>query len=477
MSVLKANGEMPLYQEVADRMARLIEEGTFRVGDRIPSVRGLHRDWGVSITTAMEAYRQLENRGLIEARPQSGYYVRPRLSRMLKEPQTTAPECTPCTVSQDKLMLSIVRDMGNAKLHQFGAAIPNPDMLPIEKLNRIMATSMRRVGRRGISYVRSEGLAELRTELARRAVMAGCALTPEDFIVTNGATEAISLALRAVCKPGDAVAIESPAFFGTLRIIEGLGLRVLEIPTCPREGISLTALKYALGQHDIKAVICSPNFSNPTGGSMTEEDKGGLVALLGRMGIPLIEDDIYGDLPYDGERPRSAKSYDRNGGVILCSSVSKTLAPGWRIGWIAPGRWREAVERLKIQTNFSSAAPTQFAIAAFLAEGGYDHHLRRMRRALAKQNEWLQELVAESFPTDCRMTRPRGGYVLWVELEDHIDSVQLYEKAARAGVTFAPGVMFSSKGDYRNCLRLNSAFLTEDSRGGIETLGQLIREY
>ncbi|MCW3061434.1 MAG: GntR family transcriptional regulator [Capsulimonas sp.] len=461
-----------LYEEVAARVTRLIDEGTFQPGDRLSSVRKLSQQLQVSISTVMEAYRVLEDRGLIEARPQSGYYVRLARQEAPAEPEVSRPSRTPTAVSLSDFHGMLMRDIGNPNLLHLGAAIPNPELLPIGKLSRTIAAVTRRHGVLSVAYNGPLGAEALRVQIARRALGAGCTLSPDQILTTCGSQEAISLALRAVCQPGDTVAIESPVYYGILQCIEQLGLRALEIPTSPRTGISLEALRYALGENEVSACVVVSNFSNPLGGCMPDDHKRELVEMLSEREIPLIEDDIYGDIGFADERPKTCKAFDRDGWVILCSSYSKTLAPGYRVGWAVAGRFMDKMTRLKLTSSLACPTPTQLAVADFLANGGYDHHLRKIRKVYARQVLLMGQAVGRAFPAGTCVTRPEGGYVLWVECPPRVDALKLYEWALTAGMTIAPGPLFSAKQKYRNCIRLNAAFWSEDVERAIVRLGQ-----
>jgi DNA-binding transcriptional MocR family regulator len=464
-----------LYREVADGISRLIRQGTFRPGDRITSVRELSRQMGVSPTTVMAAYGLLENQGLIQARPQSGYYVCARtpdaqVSLALELP---TPAVVPTPLSISSICTMLMGDPRNRDLVPLGAAIPNPDLLPVDKLTKAFGSAIRRHSEQSVAYDFLPGHKGLRTQIARRAMTAGCLLTPDDIVTTQGGTEAFNLCLRAVCRPGDAVAVESPTFYGFLQSIEMLGLHALEIPAHPDHGISLDALGYALEHHRISACLLVSNFSNPLGSCISEEGKKNLVALLAARDVPLIEDDIYGDLSFDDERPQVAKAFDTKGLVLLCSSFSKTVAPGYRVGWVAPGRFQKQVERLKVLSNVATTTPTQLAMAEFLANGGYDHHLRKLRRAYREQTGRMAQGVTDYFPQGTRVTRPAGGFVLWVELPAQVDSLKLYECALQEGITIAPGPIFTTKQKYRNCIRLNAGYWSERTDRALATLGRL----
>jgi DNA-binding transcriptional MocR family regulator len=461
-----------LYEQVALRIAGLIAQGTFQTGSRVPSVRSLSRQFTVSKTTVLEAYALLEDRGMIAARPQSGYYVCPRLPEPLRAGGAPLPAPRPTAVDMGDLALMIYRDGGDPGLIQLGAAIPDPRNLPAERLTRMLAAETRRYREESLSYERPAGSIRLRTQIARRMLHAGCTVSPDDIIVTNGCTEAVSLALRAVCAPGATVVVESPTYFNTLQTIASLGLKALEIPAHPERGLNLETLRFVLEQHKVSACLFTCNFSNPLGSLMPDDGKRELVELLARHDIPLIEDDIYGDLTLAERRPTMAKAYDSREAVLLCSSFSKTIAPGYRVGWIVPGRFAARVERLKTVTSLTSAVPPQLAMAEFLANGGYDAHLRRLRRIYSRQLALLGQAVGNAFPEGTRVSRPEGGFVLWVEMPEAVDSVRLYEIARERGITFAPGPIFSARPDrYRNFLRLSAAFWSDQVADGIGLLG------
>jgi DNA-binding transcriptional MocR family regulator len=444
-----------LYDHVAGQIAQLIDRGTLQPGERIPSVRTLSRQQGVSISTVLQAYRLLEDRGLIEARPQSGYFVRPKRWTPPAEPTISRPAKQATEVNVGELIMRVMQASQNPSLIRLGAALPSPELLPTAQLNRCLSAVGRRSGVNGSEYSVPPGNLALRTQIARRALEAGCTLSPDEIVVTCGAMEAINLCLRVVAKAGDTIAIEAPTYFGILQCIESLGLKAVEIPTHPRDGVSLDALAYALETQPIKACLFVLNFNNPLGSCMPDANKARLVQMLVERNIPLIDDDIYGDLAFSGSRPRTAKSFDQTGLVLLCDSFSKTLAPGYRVGWCAPGRWQRQVEYLKFVTNVATATLPQMAVADFLANGGYNHHLRRIRRLYAEKVQRMSQALSESFPVGTRITRPTGGHVLWVEMPAGVNSLELFDRALAAGISIVPGPVFSAKGKFKNFIRLN----------------------
>ncbi len=463
-----------IYEKVATELGELIRQGTFRPGERIPSVRQLSRQRKISITTVLQAYQLLENQGLIETRPQSGYYVRSRLPPQLPEPEMSTPIQDPTLVSVRELVMMVLRDSTNPDLIQLGAAIPNTELVVPTKLNHIMASFSRQVKYQYNYYDIPPGNEALRIQIAQRAVGLGCNITHADVVTTSGCMEAFTLSLRAVCKPGDTVAIESPMYFGVLQVLESLGLRALEIPTHPRDGISLSALRFAVEHNPVQACLVLSNFNNPLGSCIPDENKQEMVALLARYAIPLIEGDVCGELYFSGVRPSVCKAYDRKGLVLLCSSFSKDLVPGYRVGWVVPGKFKATIEWLKYTTNVATSTLPQVAIAKFMESGGYDHHLRSIRRLYAGFVSQCSQAVMRYFPAGTRVTHPNGGFVLWVQLPDYSDSLELYKQALQAGITLAPGYMFSATPQYKNFIRLNAAWWSYETDRAMRRLGELV---
>ena len=465
-----------LYGEVADRVLALIESGTFRAGDKLPSIRTLSGRMAVSVNTVKEAYGLLETQRFLEARPQSGYYVRRAVPPLPKTAEPSGkPRLDPKEVGMCRVYGEVTRDGRNPAGASLAIALPAAELLPAAKRAEAFQTSWKTMGRSMTDYVHSPGLPLLREQIAQEGIQAGMVLSPDDIIVTTGASEAVTLALLALVRPGETIAVEAPTYFNFLSLLRELDIRVLEIPTSPEEGVNLDVLAWALDTHHVKAFVTIANFNNPLGFRMTDEKKKALVELCRTRGVPLIEDDLYGDLPFCGPRPRTCKSFDTDGNVLLISGYSKTLAPGYRIGWTAPGRWFEKIDKLKSLTAVATATPTQWAIARFLELGGYQRHLRTFRQRLADQVGAMAETVAASFPEGTRVSRPAGGYVLWVELPDDADTTALYERAYAEGIVFCPGEIFSASGKFRNALRLSAGIWSDEVRGAVERLGQLAR--
>ena len=465
-----------LYEQVAHQIAHLIEQGTLRPGERIPSVRRFSAQHCVSASTVMQAYALLEDRGVIEARPQSGYYVRHRFRELPPEPAISRPPLSASRVNVGDLVMRIHEALENPDIVPFGAACPSLDLLPSRKLNRTLGAILRRTNYAGVTYQSALGNQALRHQISRRALDWGYHFTTTDIVTTFGCTEALNLCLRAVAAPGDTIAVESPVYFGILQIIESLKMKAVEIPTDPKTGISLEALEAAMKKHMVKACLLTPTFQNPLGCCMPEENKKQLLKLIAHHDIPLIEDDIYGDLYHGADRPKPVKAFDKNGLVLLCSSFSKTLSAGYRIGWTAPGRFKARVERLKLTNTMATAPLLEMAIAEMLSNGGYDHYLRRIRKAYATQVQLTTQAICKYFPAGTKVTRPMGGFLLWVELPKTVNALTLYRKALAEKISIAPGPLFSAKQRYPNFIRLSCGHpWSEELARALARLGQLAR--
>jgi DNA-binding transcriptional MocR family regulator len=465
--------EVMLYEQLASEVGDAIRRGALRAGDRLPSVRRLADQRGVSVATVLSAYLELENAGLIEVRPKSGHYVRSRRGDELAAPRPCRRMSAPARPAVSDGVAQLIAAMRDLSLVPLGSAYLGADSLPIAALNKLAAGIAREMSTTGATYDPARGLTALRRQLARRSVAWGLSLHEDDFVTTIGATEALYLGLRAVARPGDAVAVESPTYFGVLQVIEALGMGAVEVPADPTTGLDLDALEEVLRGGRVRAVVAQTTATNPLGAVMPDEARRRLVRMIDRYDLPLIEDDVYGDLVFDGSRPRPAKAYDSSGRVLLCGSVSKTLAPGYRVGWIAPGRYQDEVERLKFAHTLAGPTLTQTAVAEFLAGGGYDRHLRRLRRLLASRVEQMRDAIAACFPAGCRVTAPLGGFVLWIELPAGVDSLLLQQRALDRGVSIAPGPIFSARGRFGNFVRLSCGGWSPRVEAGVQAVGEI----
>ncbi len=464
------------YEQLADLIVGMIEKGTLTPGSRLPSVRALSEEHGLSISTVLQAYRWLEDRGVLVARPQSGFYVAPTQGGTLALPSTPRVRTKASTVSISGAVSVLLEHASNSALVPLGCAVPDAQLLQSQKLDLALARAARQHGARYNVYGAPRGELNLRREISRRALRVGHALSPEDIVVTSGCTEAVTLALSVVARPGDTIAVESPTYFGLLHTLEVMGLKALELPTDASRGVDVDAFAKLLETEPVAACMLSSSFSNPLGSMMAEVDKRRLLELLAHHQVLLIEDDVYGEIHFGRERPRPFVALDGGANTIYCSSFSKSLAPGYRVGWIVPGPYAQQVMDHKLAYSLCGAVLPQVALADFLGSGAYDAHLRNLRRRLEENLMRMTRAIEASFPPDTKVSRPMGGFALWLELPRRIDSRALFDRAIEAGICFAPGDVFSASRRFRNCLRL-SAGHSWDARmeDGVKRLGQLAR--
>ncbi len=468
---------MSRYQELADQTEKLILEGVLRSGERLPSVRNACRIHDISPITVTQAYYLLESRGLIEARPKSGYFVRARLGKNLPEPEMTHPVGGSTELQVSDFIFQILDSVRDPSVVPLGSSFPSPYLFPLDKLGRFLATAARRFDPLATVTDLPPGNEELRRQLALRYLAQGANVSPQEIVITSGAMEGLNLCLQAITKPGDLIAIESPTFYAGLQASERLGLKVIEIPSHPREGVSLSALEDALRHHPIKACLFMLNFANPTGSRVWDESKKALLELLRRHDVPLIEDDVYNELYFGQQAPLCSKAEDRTGLVMHVSSFSKSLAPGYRLGWVAAGRYARNIQRQKLSLSLATTIPVQIAVADYLKHGGYENHLRHLRNTLALQEVALVQAIESYFPSGTKLARPQGGYFLWLELPAKVDTLLLHQQALGEGISIAPGPIFSAKREFSHHLRLN--FGHPDSErldAAMAKLGQLISQ-
>jgi len=467
---------MKLYEQLANSIAQSIQEGVLCRGDKLPSVRQASVSRDVSAATVLEAYYLLEARGLITARERSGYFV---TGGAVNIPSSPAPiiesqlESTEVDVSE--LVFEVLESIRLKSVVPLGSAFPSPLLFPRANLAKTMASSVQIMDPWASVDNLSAGDINLRRQIALRYMIDGLHVTADEIVVTNGALEALNLCLMAVARPGDTVLIESPTFYAALQSIERIGLRAVEIPSHPKDGIDLAAMERAILQHQPKACWLMTNFQNPLGSLLSNEKKQALVALITKYQLPLIEDDVYGELYFGDKRPVPAKAFDTEGLVMHCSSFSKCLAPGYRVGWVAPGRFAKMVARLKLTTTISASVPAQVAIAKYLQKGGYDKHLRSLRHALLMNQIKFVEAIERYFPAGTCLTLPQGGYFLWVKLPDGVNALELHKLALNNGISIAPGPIFSAQRHFSSYVRLNYGHIW-DARieAALATLGTLV---
>lgn len=467
---------MNLYETLAADIESQVARGVLLEGEKLPSVRQTSQRRGLSVSTVLRAYSLLESMGVIESRPQSGHFVRvrPRKAALGAAAPAAAPLVLSSEVDVSRLVLSTLRTIRSQGAVPLGSPYPDPAPFPWPRISRYANAIARRSQHWSVIDDLPPGNPQLIRQIARRHMENGMAVDPSEIIVTVGATEAINLCLQAVARPGDTIAVESPTFYAMLHAIERMGMRALEVPTDPRQGISIEALRAILAQQKVAACMVMPNFQNPLGFLMPDQRKRELVELLAAHDIPAIENDVYSELYYGETHPSALKSFDSKGLVLYCSSFSKSLTANYRIGWALPGRYTAQVEKLKFLNTLTTASLPQLAIADYLQNDGYDRHLRKVRKGYAQRARMMAAAVQRFFPAGTRVSEPQGGYVLWVELPRGVDAMKLYVLALERKITVGPGHMFSARGSYANCIRLNFSYpWSKEIEEALRMLGRL----
>ncbi|MBA4850833.1 PLP-dependent aminotransferase family protein [Emticicia sp. BO119] len=474
----KAPDKYFLYERIAKNIEQQILKGILKIGDRVPSLRIVCREYGVSQSTALQAYYLLESQSLIEARPQSGYFVCNSPKKMLDIPPASKPSDYLFEGTIDSLVSRVYDNIGlNEKYIPLSLGVPAMELLPTAKLNKCLVQATRQMEGCGVSLEHPQGNEKLRKQIVRWAFAMEANLSQDNIITTSGCLNAISYCLMALTEPGDTIVLESPISFGMIQVAQSLKLNIIELPCHTETGIDLTMLEETLRGTSVKLILLISNFSNPVGSCMPDENKKLLVELIEKYHIPLIENDINADVYFGSQRPKSCKTFDKNGLVLWCGSVSKSLAPGYRVGWVEPGRFKEQVLKKKLYHGISTTGITEEAIAIFLENGRYEAHLRKLRNQVHLNYLHYVRAINEFFPEGTKASRPGGGFVLWLELDKRIDTVELYERAINRRISIAPGKMFTLRNQFGNCLRLNFGLnWDEQTSGALRILGQLAKD-
>lgn len=478
MKLLDKSSSAYLYQQVIDFIEHQQKIGALHPGDKLPSLRKLSRQFDISVPTVKQAYIELERQGQVCAKPQSGYYLQAVQARTLKPRPAKWAQCDPVEVQSRSMIEQVHAAVHLPDTVALGISNPIQAHPPDKALARLMRSVLSKVSEKAVSYGPVTGDAKLRMQLAFRYQEQGVEINPDDIVITNGAQEALSIALQCVAKRGDVIAIESPCFFGIIELIESLGMRALEVYTCTQDGVCLEDLMEAINQYEITACLFSTAINNPLGSMKTDEQRQAMVSLLERHDIPLIEDEVYSEIYFSASKPKPAQLYSEKGLVMTCSSFSKTAAPGYRIGWLLPGKFEEQAKRIKRAQSASTPMLQQWTLNEYLLSGDYDRHLCVLRKTLAYNCERMRALIAEHFPPEVCISKPLGGSVLWLRCQSHVKTGEFFQQALAQGVSFAPGAIFSPSGKYQNYMRVSYGVQWgEDVETAIKVLGQLVYEY
>jgi len=471
---------MKLYENLALELENQIRSGSLRYGERLPSIRAQSDAHGLSPGTVVEAYAWLEERGLIEPRPRSGYFVTaPRVDTPTPESDVESVYLPPEDPSPEELIHALRQAIYDPKILPLGIATPAAEFFPNAQVDRILKKVLREEPTTLSDYIYPPGTIAFRRAISSRYRKLHVESEWKDAISTSGATESIGLALRAVANPGDVVLLESPTYFGIIQLVRTMGYGIYEAPLHPTNGLDpeeLLRAKRKIGSR-LKAAVLVPNHSNPLGLAMSDDRKKELVLAAQKTGITLIEDEVYADLSFADRRPKPLKAFDPDDSVILCGSFSKTISPSVRAGYLLNSRHHEALFAQKSTVSSGVSTLAEETLALFLKDGFYERHLARVTREYQRLLGLYTSTIIQSFPDGTRVSRPAGGYVLWVQLPGEIDSRLLQRRALEKRINIASGVLFSPQGAFQSCIRMNFAFpFTPQIERGIRTLGALAME-
>ena len=463
---------MARYEELAKDIRTQIANNTWRSGEKIPSVRMSCRNYNVSNSTVLQAYQLLESEGWIIAKPQSGYFVAPKVDGVDYQP----PVAREKKAINDRLF-DFLKSSSAEGIVPFGSAFPDPDLFPLPTLTRNLASAGRKMTGASVINNLPPGSESLRRQIAQRYLQQGISVNHQDVVITSGAMEALNLSLQTVTQSGDHVVIESPAFYGALQAVERLGLKPIEVDVCPVKGLDIEQFEFVLKNNNVKACWLMTTFQNPTGTSLSDEAKRRVVEIAEQNNTYIIEDDVYGDLYHEGHKPKPLKASDKTDSVLLCGSYSKSLCPGYRVGWVVNARFNDAIQKLQLLSTLSSSAPVQLGVTHFLTHESYDNHLRKLRKSLLERKARFIEVIKQYFPHSIKIEDPAGGYFIWIRFNSGFDSQQLHQLAIAQGISVASGDLFSEQGRVDNAIRLNFSYeLTQERENALVLLGKLAHQ-
>ncbi|RLV59287.1 PLP-dependent aminotransferase family protein [Parashewanella curva] len=467
---------MSKYEQLMASIRNQINDGVWEVGEKLPSLRKQSSLSGLSLMTVLNAYQALESQGLVVSHPRSGYLVAPKIIPP-EYKKTKANYHAAEHIDSNDLIFDVLQTSRQPGLINFGSAYPDPSLYPRTQINRSLATAAKTMPTSAMLDNFPPGNEELRHIISKRYATQGMSVSPDEIVITSGALEGLNLCLQSVTKPGDWVIVESPTFYGSIQSLQKLGLKALAIRTHPQTGIDLEALEVALKTHDVKACWLMTNHQNPLGFTLPLENKKKLATILNRYQTYLIEDDVYNELFSSNQKPLPAKALEHSAMTMHCSSFSKSLVAGFRIGWVAAGSQAKSIQKLQLMTSMAASAPMQLAMTRFLTTKSYETHLRQLRRTLAQRKYSMWKVLNQYMPSDVNITFSEGGYFLWVELPEHINAYDLYLNALKHNIHIAPGTMFSLTDQFEHCFRLNASFeCTDEYVEGIKILAELIKQ-
>ncbi len=447
-------------ERLAHNIKRLIEDGSLKAHEKLPSLRDQVQRSGLSLMTVLNAYQELESQGLVYSVEKSGFFVSEMVTEFAaKRPPSTQPVISlNAKVEINSLVFNYLKSIQPNHIVPLGSAFPNHLLLNPPKLIQIMGQLTRNKHNYGQNNNLPPGNLELRKLIAQRYSMQGIPTQPDDIVITSGCLDALNLSLQAITQPGDYICLQQTIFYGAWQVAERLGLKVVTIPAHPQDGFDLEAFEQAIKTYPIKVCWFMLNCHNPIGFTVSEKIKYQIAKLLHEYQIYLIEDDVYEELFYRGAKPLSMKYYDQQNLVLHCSSFSKTLGPSFRIGWVYAGRFSKYIQHLQLMSTISANSLMQNALVEFISNHHYEKHLRTLRRNLEKNKNRFFEYLKKHLPATCEIDHYSGGYFLWITLPTHVNSMQIYENLIQVDIGIAPSQLFSIHDTHHNHLRLNCSF-------------------
>lgn len=440
-------------EQLAHSLKLLIENGTWKAHEKLPSLRQQVEQSGLSLITVMNAYQELEAQGLIYSKEKSGYFV---VEQSSDHPTTL--HVINETVEINSVVFKYLKSTQSEHIIPLGSAFPNSQLLYSAKLIQTLG----QLARQRRSYEQTPSLPpgnyQLRKIIAQKYAMQGIPTDPSDIVITSGGLDALNLSLQALTQAGDYILLQQTIFYGAWQAAERLGLKVITIPEHPEHGIDLEAFEHAILKYPIKVCLMMLNGQNPIGFTVSDEIKLKLAKLLNQYQIYLIEDDVYEELYYDQKKPLSMKYFDQQNWVLHCSSFSKTLGAGFRIGWVYAGKFSEHIQHTQLMSTLSVNSFIQNALVEYLSHRHYEKHLKTLRSTLQRYKKQYFNYLKTHLPEQCHVNYYPSGYFLWIELPEQVDSNEIYQHMLEHSVSVAPSSLFNISNQQNHFIRMNCSF-------------------
>lgn len=466
------------YQRLAQQLVQKINCGEMQSGQRLNSLRQFAAQQQISLNTAKSCYELLEAQGFIYAIDKSGYFV----AQVAHESPLGLPEHPDFKpdvqeVSHLALQIAIQEESMNCQFIQLGAIQLSPDFLPLDTLRRSMQRALKHSQPDDFLYSDKQGHRQLREALSAHWAEDGLYIDSELIYISNGCMPALSLLIQTLTDEGDSIIVPTPNYNGQLQLLATLKRKIVEIPA-DASGIDLNRLEQAMQHSGAKACLMTANFQNPLGFCLSNTDKEKIAQLSAQYECPIIEDDIFAECGYTQHRPLPIQHWDKQGYVIYCGSISKSLSPSYRVGWFClPQRLRSLHAQLLLQ-HVAVNTPLQLALADLIYSRAYRQHLNVLKPQLMMQMQRYKEYIAKIFEgIEVRINQPQGSFVLWLQFSECISSWEMYCFARQQGITIVPGLVFGRENRYNNCIRLNAGYaLSEEIQDALQLLANWVRQ-